>query len=184
MPGQAPRRVSAHQVSKCRWCSRYIGGQRGLFESPVYEVRARSPGPRSSCEKGCPACIGVSERSGTQPQHSSTSPAWQTQLAHRIGLQQTEQGRDDIPSLQVHRGSGNASKRTCFTASRGEDRVQDSEYHDGAWDARWRDDRMTAAVARSDSWIQRDLCNKAVSRCSCELARSSSSVARRASAAS
>jgi hypothetical protein len=48
--------------------------------------------------------------------------------------------------------------------------VQDPEYHDNAWDARWRDDRIVIAVAKRDSWSQRELRNKAGPRCTSGIA--------------
>ena len=75
------------------------------------------------------------EQPTAQPQHCSANPARQTKVAYRIGLQQTEQSRDKLPSLQGHRGLGDASQRAFGTESRGKDRVQDSEHHDGARDA-------------------------------------------------
>ena len=75
------------------------------------------------------------EQPTAQSQHCSTSSARQTKVAHRIGLQQTEQSRDNVPSLQGYRGLSDASERVGGTESRGKDRVQDSEHHDGARDA-------------------------------------------------
>ncbi len=49
--------------------------------------------------------------------------------------EQTEQSRDNVPSLQSHRGLSDASERVGGTESRGKDRVQDSEHHDGTRDA-------------------------------------------------
>ena len=51
------------------------------------------------------------------------------------GLQQTEQSRDNVPSLQGYRGLSDASERVGGTESRSKDRVQDSQHHDGAPDA-------------------------------------------------
>ena len=41
---------------------------------------------------------------------------WKGQ-AHRIGLQQTEQSRDNVPSLQGYRGLSDASERVGGTES-------------------------------------------------------------------
>ena len=94
--------------------------------------RKRKPGRQ---RKGRPARIGAGEQPTAQSQHCSTSSARQTKVAHRIGLQQTEQSRDNVPSLQGYRGLSNASERVGGTESRGKDRVQDSQHHDGARDA-------------------------------------------------
>ena len=84
--------------------------------------------------QGRPARIGAGEQPTAQSQHCSTSSARQTKVAHRIGLQQTEQSRDNVPSLQGYRGLSNVSERVGGTESRGKDRVQDSQHHDGARD--------------------------------------------------
>ena len=54
---------------------------------------------------------------------------WHTESGYR------EQSRDNVPSLQGYRGLSDASERVGGTESRGKDRVQDSEHHDGARDA-------------------------------------------------
>ncbi len=66
---------------------------------------------------------------------AAQASARKAQLAHGIGLQQTEQSRDNVLPLQGHRGLSDASQRVGGTASRGKDRGQDSEHHDGTRDA-------------------------------------------------
>ncbi len=85
---------------------------------------------------------GIVDYTTAQSQHSRARPARQARVAHRIGVQQTEQSRDSVLPLQDHPRLGDASQRASITESRGQDRMQDPEHNDGAWDAGWRDGRM------------------------------------------
>ena len=113
----------------------------GVYEAIENHSAHRSPRVLIPPRKGAQLASGpASSRQrnrniAAQSQHCSTSSARQTKVAHRVGLQQTEQSRDNVPSLQGYRGLSDASERVGGTESRGKDRVQDSEHHDGARDA-------------------------------------------------
>ena len=113
----------------------------GVYEAIENHSAHRSPRVLIPPRKGAQLASGpASSRQrnrniAAQSQHCSTSSARQTKVAHRIGLQQTEQSRDNVPSLQGYRGLSDASERVGGTESRGKDRVQDSQHHDGARDA-------------------------------------------------
>ena len=117
---------------------------RGARES---QYSSLPEGPDTAAN-GRPACTGVGGHKTAKLQYSSAIPHREAQVAHRIRLQQTEQDRDNVLPLQDDRGFSDASERACVTESRGKNRVQDSEHHDGARDARWRDDGMKGVGAK------------------------------------
>ena len=120
-------------ISSARADTAYDAG--GVYEAIENHSAHCSPKGADTAAQGRPARIGAGEQPTAQSQHCSTSSARQTKVAHRIGLQQTEQSRDNVPSLQGYRGLSDASERVGGTESRGKDRVQDSQHDDGARDA-------------------------------------------------
>ena len=120
-------------ISSARADTAYDAG--GVYEAIENHSAHCSPKGADTAAQGRPARIGAGEQPTAQSQHCSTSSARQTKVAHRIGLQQTEQSRDNVPSLQGYRGLSDASERVGGTESRDKDRVQDSQHDDGARDA-------------------------------------------------
>ena len=107
----------------------------GVYEAIENHSAHRSPRVLIPPRKGALLASGPASSRQRNRNICSTNSARQTKVAHRIGLQQTEQSRDNVPSLQGYRGLSNASERVGGTESRGKDRVQDSQHHDGARDA-------------------------------------------------
>ncbi len=107
----------------------------GVYEAIENHSAHRSPRVLIPPRKGAQLASGPASSRQRNRNICSTSSARQTKVAHRIGLQQTEQSRDNVPSLQGYRGLSDASERVGGTESRGKDRVQDSQHHDGARDA-------------------------------------------------
>ena len=102
-------------ISSARADTAYDAG--GVYEAIENHSAHRSPRVLIPPRKGRPARIGAGEQPTAQSQHCSTSSARQTKVAHRIGLQQTEQSRDNVPSLQGYRGLSDASERVGGTES-------------------------------------------------------------------
>ena len=129
------KRTQGKTVKKAYRVRNWREYESGLRDRGSLTVWISLPEGADTAAQGRPARIGAGEQPAAQSQHCRTSSARQAKVAHRIGLQQTEQSRDNVPSLQGHRGLSDASERVGGTESRGQDRGQDSEHHDGARDA-------------------------------------------------
>ena len=107
----------------------------GVYEAIENHSAHRSPRVLIPPRKGAQLASGPASSRQRNRNIAAQARLGKRKWPHRIGLQQTEQSRDNVPLLQGYRGLSDASERVGGTESRGKDRVQDSEHHDGARDA-------------------------------------------------
>ena len=100
-------------ISSARADTAYDAG--GVYEAIENHSAHRSPRVLIPPRKGALLASGPASSRQRNRKHCSTSSARQTKVAHRIGLQQTEQSRDNVPSLQGYRGLSDASERVGGT---------------------------------------------------------------------
>ena len=120
-------------ISSARADTAYDAG--GVYEAVENHSAHRSPRVLIPPRKGAQLASGPA---GSRQRNRNIAAQarlgkrkWHTESGYSNG----EQSRDNVPSLQGYRGLSNASERVGDTESRGKDRVQDSQHHDGARDA-------------------------------------------------
>ncbi len=109
-----------------------------------------------------PMTIGIDlgDHATAEPQHPSARPHRQAKVAHGIGLQQTELGRDGLPPLQDNPRPTALQGCRC-PGNRSPPRLQHAQPHDGPWSAGIARNRalIPAETARLPTHLDR--CNNA-----------------------